>query len=192
MTQKQIIDPLERFGKELGPDEEVIWNGQPVSQMAHAKSAKMTGIYGAVVLLFAIFWTISIAFSADFQTEGSNSALWVGLFIMLVGLIQTGMPIFAYINARRIHYALTNHRILIYNQFAGEEMQSLALHTLEAPVNNAHQDGSCDIILLRKKPGFFSLNRANKTVGFIGLSAHDAKMVSAKLNNLNKNFDADS
>lgn len=133
------------------------------------------------MLLFAIFWTISVAFSADFQTEGSNSALWVGLFIMLVGLIQTGMPIFAYMNALRIHYALTNHRFLIYNQFAGEEIQNLALHMLESPVRNAHKDGSCDIIFLRKKPGLFSLNRANKTIGFIGLSEPAAERVMQEL-----------
>lgn len=41
MAPKPIIDPSERFGKELGPDEEVIWIGHPVSQIAHAKSAKL-------------------------------------------------------------------------------------------------------------------------------------------------------
>lgn len=186
INDTQILD---RFERELGPNEEIIWAGQPISQMAHAKSTKMTGIYGSLVLLFAIFWTISVAFNADFQAGGRNSALWVGLFIMLVGLIQTGMPIFAYINARRIRYALTNHRILIYNQFAGEEMQNFALHTLEAPVQNAHKDGSFDIILLRKKPGLFSLNRARKTIGFIGLSAQEAVKVFALLDKLSIGLD---
>lgn len=171
------------FDKELGPDEDIIWTGQPVSQMAHAKSQKMTGIYGALVLAFAIFWTISIALSPDTQNEGTNSALWVGLFIMLVGLIQTGMPIFAYFNAGRIHYALSNHRILIFNQFGGEEMQSFPLRVLEMPQRSAHPDGSRDLVLLKKSPGLFSLNRAKKTVGFLGLAQQEAVEVERLLTN---------
>lgn len=179
---------LEKFETELGPDEQILWTGRPVSPLAHAKSAKMTGIYGSVVLLFSIFWTISVLSSAQFQAD-SNSALWVGLFIMLVGLIQTGMPIFAYVNARHMQYALTNQRLIIFHQFAGEELQEVPISRFETPILSEHPDGTRDVIIWRQKPNLFSLNRAKKNVGLIGLCANEAEEVCGLLETLPANCD---
>jgi len=119
-------EPFAVIKQELGPQERLLWSGQPRSGLAlRPRDAGMIP-FSMIWAGFAIFWeTLVIKSNGPLLMK-----LW-GIPFVLVGLYMVVGRFFVDAWQRdRTVYGLTNERIIIISNFFGTKVKSLNLRTL--------------------------------------------------------------
>ena len=88
----------------LEKDEKIVWKGRPDAR-SNARADIVSPLFGFVVLVFGIAWSIS--------PYGGIAFLAVCILIMIAGLWLLATPLRAYWRARTTYYAITSKRVLI-------------------------------------------------------------------------------
>lgn len=111
-----FADPLrpdaeDRLLAEVGPNEKVVWSGQPrISRFVLATIPIF--IFGLIATSFSVFWVV-MAFLGTRQGGFSLIFPLFGLPFVLIGVGMLSAPLWAASKARRIVYALTDRRLIL-------------------------------------------------------------------------------
>lgn len=103
--------------RELRSGERVVWSQQP-RPAALARKSSGTFLFGIPFFAFAVFWTFAASggFSSSHTRKDSSPPwfplLWGGMFI-LVGACMLLSPLWAYWQAVRTVYAITDQRAIL-------------------------------------------------------------------------------
>ena len=123
--------------KELGPNERLLWSGQPKQGLTFRPSDWFQIPFSLLWCGFAIYWESSVI-----STVGLDFfALW-GIPFVLMGLYLVVGRFFADAQQRaRTTYALTDERVIIVSGLSARNVRSLDLKTL-AEMELTTQGGS--------------------------------------------------
>lgn len=107
---------------ELQPNEQLRWARQPAAgRYARSKSVLVVAM-GIFFVVFANFWigvvqAVGIGFGYGF--------FWMfGLPFLVIGLCLVFSPVYRYVKARRMIYAVTDQRVLTLSRFPSYRVQS--------------------------------------------------------------------
>ena len=124
--------------RELGPQESLLWSGQPRKGLAFRSS-------DLVMIPFSLMWG-GFAIVWETMVIRANAPLFMimwGIPFVLIGLYLIVGRFFVDAKQRsQIHYAVTNERVIIITNFFGRKLKSLSLHTLSEMTLDQKPDGS--------------------------------------------------
>lgn len=113
---------------ELDPKERLRWARQPLpGRFAFSRSIAMV-LMGLFFVVFSNLWmgiaaTFGAAAGGTFGQVGQ--LFWMfGLPFLIIGLCLVLSPIYRFIKARRMIYAVTDRRVIILSQFPSRTVQS--------------------------------------------------------------------
>lgn len=101
-------------------DEKLLWTGKPVKPIKLLPGEKFNIIFGIFWIAFSIFW-MALAFSTVKKFDEQDLLMmkifpYFGIPFSFVGLYLVFLSPFRIMNKRKyVEYALTNKRILIFN-----------------------------------------------------------------------------
>jgi hypothetical protein len=161
MDELNVPDPpeltpelQERVSRELQPNERVVWVGQPRPDLM-ARPAWFMVPCGIFFLVFSIFWigmTLTM-FGAIQGGPGPGGVMWMifpcfSVPFILVGLLMLASPIWLRARARKMVYALTNHRAIIWEPafFGSVTTRSYTASGLGHMTKRQRADGAGDLI----------------------------------------------
>jgi hypothetical protein len=118
--------PSEQIRKELGPDESVLWSGQPRQGLCFCGVNILSVPFSILWCGFAIFWEYSVL--------NANAPFFFGIFgipFVVLGLYLVFGRFFVDIRQRaNTHYAVTSQRIIIVSGLFSRNVESLDLRSL--------------------------------------------------------------
>jgi hypothetical protein len=165
---------------ELRPDESIVWAGNP-NPRSFATSSDSLG-----TMIFGLLWT---AFSATFMFAGLNDQYNIifflfGLGFTLIGGVMLGSPIWAYREAGKTAYVITDLRAIIFDGgglrigpgdegvnvgLASAAVHSFDLERLTSLESESRTDGSGDLKFKLKMSRFSSADDPVLEGGFIAI-----------------------
>jgi len=171
---------------ELQPGESLRWTGQPDAARLAMKTLP-TFLFAIPWTAFAVFWVWS---AAGYRMPDLSRWEWKNIFplwgvpFILIGLRMLTAPLWEYLRAARIVYAVTDHRALIIQSGGSKKVKSFTAAELSNLDRKEKADGSGD--LLFGKPESEETRRTRSfnfglpiPAGFIGI--RDLRMVEQLL-----------
>jgi hypothetical protein len=160
----------QEINRQLDPGEGLLWSGSP-EPMRMALSAMPATALGIPFTGFAAFW-IYMAYTMTSKSPAPGP--WslfplFGLPFLFIGLGMLTSPLWAFLAAGRVLYAVTNRRALIVGQFFSTKVQSFPhadIHELES-VERA--GGSGDLYFGSRAVVTRSGGVRIQRIGFIGI-----------------------
>jgi hypothetical protein len=138
---KKLRDDLQRA---LLPDERVLWSGEPYRGLIFRPIEAFLIPFSLLWAGFAVFWNFSV-WSADQDAAALPFKLF-GLPFLVVGLDVTFGRFFIDVwLRRRLQYAVTNRRILIYKKGGTATSKSVDIRHLPSIELSERSDGSGSI-----------------------------------------------
>jgi len=150
-----MVDPMtipakvrEDLLREMGPDEQMRWFGQPRPGSFMLGSLGLV-LFGIPWTAFAFFWS---AGAAGFQIPDLENPDWTMLFplwglpFIVVGLGMLSSPLWAYRRAIRTAYAITNKRAIILEGGRSRIIRSIAPESFAHLVRRERSGGRGDIV----------------------------------------------
>jgi hypothetical protein len=136
-----MADPSSVAREQLGPDEHLLWSGQPKTGVRLRPADLLMVPFSLMWGGFAIFWEWSVV------TSGAPLffMLW-GIPFVLTGLyLIVGRFFWDAYRRSQTYYGLTNQRVFIVMKGVGGTIKSLPLRTLTDVTLAASRDGSGSI-----------------------------------------------
>jgi hypothetical protein len=131
-------ESLSVIRQELGPQEELLWSGQPRQGLALRTSDTLMIPFSLLWGGFAVFWEVMVINSGG----PLFMKLW-GVPFVLVGLYVIVGRFFVDARQRgKTTYAVTSERVIIISNSFGRKVKSLNLRTLSDVTLNQKSDGS--------------------------------------------------
>jgi hypothetical protein len=127
---------------ELGPEERVLWSGQP------RPGVRLTGA-DAFLIPVSLLWcggAISAGYSAIKSGTDPFGMAFVGVFVLAGLYIVFGRFFVDAWLRRKTFYAVTNERVLIVTEAFGRKVRTLSLRTLPEMTLRERRDGSGEIL----------------------------------------------
>ena len=181
-------DKQQTIEAELRPGETLLWAGQPTPSRL-AKMGIVPMLFGIPFTAFALFWTaVAGGIGFLFHSVGSGISrnipgsdpfatpfLWVsymplfGLVFILAGLGLLLSPLWLFLKAQRILYAVTSQRVLLRNGsgWGGHTVRSLSPDLIGDRVRTQQADGSGDLLFPRAAT-LTAYQEDDDTNGFVG------------------------
>lgn len=161
-------------GAELGPDEQLLWSGQPNPKRV------MMQLDTFIPVAFSIPWTVASIFFIcaatgfkipDFTKAGVEFFLPLfGLPFVLIGLAMMSTPYWKYRKAQRTIYAVTNKRCLIIVKSTWSKKVKVFLFPQIGSFEiKERTDGTGDLLFAREKYTDAEGQPYTKRIGFLGI-----------------------
>lgn len=127
-------DPSNEVQKVLAPDETVQWSGcpNPISAARKARKDSVVGVIWTGVVIFMYTRHLNtprgVIMPGDLGRPSSFDTLFSTILIamMLIGVGIILRPLWQYLKAKNLVYAVTNQRALIINRQSSNNVQSYA------------------------------------------------------------------
>src|SRR5262249_33218360 len=132
--------------RQLDPGEGLLWSGAP-SPGRMALSALPSMVFGVPFTAFSVFW-ITMAHSMMSHSPMPGPANLFPLFgtpFLLVGLGMLPSPLWAYLGAGRVQYAVTNKRAIIVSGLLSTSVKSFVHSEIHDVQRVERADGSGDV-----------------------------------------------
>lgn len=169
---------------ELEPGERVVWSSSPKPKL-FSGGTLVTFLFAIPWTGFAIFW---VAGAAGFKIPRSLSfALLFPLFgvpFILIGIVMLLSPLFAYQNALRTAYIITDRRVIIIDGGRSRTIRSFYPDNLSDVFRREHSDGTGDVIINRNAWRDSDGDRKTQELGFFRI--HNAKNAETMLKQLSR------
>jgi hypothetical protein len=150
-----MVDPMtipsslrEAIVREMGPDEQMRWFGQPRPTTFLLGSLGLV-LFGIPWTAFALFWT---AGAAGFEVPDLENPGWELLFplwglpFIAVGLGMLSSPVWAIRRALRTAYLVTNKRAIIMEGGRSRTVRSIGPESFGNILRREHSTGRGDIV----------------------------------------------
>jgi len=156
---------------QLDPGERLLWSGSPDPGRGALLALPIT-LFGIPFAGFAAFWILAASGITSHATRARGPWLFFPLFglpFLLLGLGMLTAPLWAYLAARRMVYAVTEKRAIIIASGGVRGVQSYA-HTDLGDIQRVERpDGSGDLYFATKST-VTSRGYVNQTkIGFTGI-----------------------
>jgi hypothetical protein len=134
------------FDNFLEKDEKIIWSGRPKKGVVFRPA-------DLFLIPFSLLWLGGVSFWFITAFNQSPSFSLFGIPFILIGLLFTfGRFIIDIKQRERIHYAITNDRIIIKSGYFKSSIKSLQIKSLSNIIYNERNDGSGSIEFGPKNP----------------------------------------
>jgi len=171
----------ERLGRELEPDERLLWSGRP-RPWHLVRAALPIAAFAIPWITFSLFWMVGAVDSRAPAVRAGGLAVFpvLGIPLVLLGMLMLFSPLWALSQARRTLYAVTSRRLLILVSGRSPSLRSFDPRTLAPLQRFDRTDGTGDLLfpdqtLLNATRGYSRLQAMH--TGFIGItdahSVHD-------------------
>lgn len=155
--------------RELEPDEEVAWRGQPRPRL-FVGQALASFLFGIPWTAFALFWTASAA-GFTLPSERGLFTLFplFGVPFILVGLGMLSAPFVGWYRLRHTAYAITDRRVILIEDGRKLTVRSFTPEQLDEIQRTEHAGGTGDVAFTRRH-GYDLRGRAHsEAVALIGV-----------------------
>jgi len=142
MTEMDALQALNPFQSYLLPGERIRWTGQPKQGLALSGKDALLIPFSLLWGGFAIFWNVDVWTIPD-TGQGIDwlFRLW-GLPFLIVGLyLIFGRFLHDAVLRRRMHYAVTDQRVLVLQGLRRTSLKSLDINRLPKLELSEHRDG---------------------------------------------------
>lgn len=168
--------------RELEPGERVVWSGVPKPRF-FTGGTLATFLFAIPWTAFSIFWVVA---ATGFKIPRSLSfELLFPLFgvpFILVGIGMFLSPLFAYRNALRTAYIITDRRAITIDGGRSRTIRSFTPEKLSNIFRREHRDGTSDIIISRDGWKDSEGDKRTQELGFFRI--HNAKTAESMLKQL--------
>ncbi|MGD1278779.1 MAG: hypothetical protein ABR964_16320 [Tepidisphaeraceae bacterium] len=183
ITRTPVLSPQwqHQIDSELEEGEKLIWAAQPLPRV-YRRRAIGAVLFGIPWTAFAVFWMVGASGAWNTHPHRPSTAPFAlfplfGVPFVLIGLGMLTSPFWMGRKARRVLYALTNRRAIIFEGriFGGINVQTFMPDRLTSMTRNERADGTGDLIFEQ----FLQNASRNSTMvrcGFLGIErVHDVE-----------------
>ena len=131
---------------ELSPGESILWAGQPSPRITFHKQDLFLVPFSLMWGGFAIFWEAGVA--GFWGSSGTRSGgpwllglIWGIPFVVIGQYMIWGRFLYAAWEKKRIHYAVTNRRVIAVQCGSGRQMASCYIDTLPSLTKEGRANG---------------------------------------------------
>ena len=162
----------QEINRQLDPGEGLLWSGAP-SPARMALSALPASVGGIPFSAFAAFW-IYTAFTMTSKSTSSPGSPWrlfplFGLPFLLIGLGMLTAPLWAFLGAGRMLYAVTNKRALIITNFFSTSVKSYSHSEIREVQRVERAGGTGDLYFASRDVVTRSGGVSHRRIGFLGI-----------------------
>ncbi len=152
--------------------ESVVWVGQP-NPIRFAMQKIPMFLFSIPWTAFALFWVYAASgfqFPPDFSKGGFAFFPLFGVPFVLIGLGLMFSPLYAYINAFKTMYIVTNKSIRIVKNGSTKKVEVFTARDIEKIERKEKSDGSGTIIFAYKESTSSKGNTTRTPLGLYGIS----------------------
>ena len=157
--------------RQLDPGEGLLWSRAP-SPGRMALSALPAMAFGVPFSAFSIFWmTMAHSMTSHSPMPGGafNFFPLFGTPFLLVGLGMLTSPLWAYLGAGRIQYAVTNKRAIIVSGLLSTSVKSFVYSEIHDVQRVERADGSGDVYFASRDVATQRGGIVHQKIGFLGI-----------------------
>lgn len=140
--------------RELEPDEEVAWRGQPRPRLFVGQDAPQV-LFGFMVLISALVLLVVGARLTNFPGQGLSASFPIssllGVAFLLGGVVVLGTTFLGGMRLRRTAYAITDRRVILLEDGRKRIVRSFTPSQFDEIQRTEHADGTGDLILTRRR-----------------------------------------